>query len=108
MRLKPTLHGEPDTIQTDLREGISTKRHEFIEKGKKDAFVVFEGEDGTPFWRRENDGIRFVFTDLDFRKALALTARPESFLDHTVTDTDGGEFLRYYREAWEKHTAPIP
>jgi hypothetical protein len=95
----------PDKLETILTEGVATKRHEFIEKGKKDAFVVFEGEEHTPYWRREDDGIRFVYTDLDYGTALATAQQPNSFLEHTVID-DGREFLRYYREAWEKHTAP--
>src|ERR1044072_3109000 len=93
----------PEALETSLKAGVATKRHEFIEKGSNDAFVVFEAEEDTPFWRRQGDGIRFVYTDLTYAKALAIASQPGSFLVHTVTDTDGEEFVRYYTEARTNH-----
>lgn len=92
-----------DQLQTTLKKGVPTKRHEFITKGQTDAFVVFEGEEECPFWRRVGDGIRFVYTDLTYEAALATAGQTNSFLDHVVTETDGGEFLDYYWQAVSKH-----
>lgn len=92
-----------DQIQTDLRAGVSTKRHEFAAGTDPDVFVVFEGEEECPFWRRDDDGIRFVYTDLTFERALSTANQPESFLGHSVHDADGQEFLSYYQEARQKH-----
>lgn len=95
----------PEALKTNLKDGVVTKRHEFIEKNQQeDAFVVFGGEEQTPFWRR-SDGIRFVYTNLDYSRALATADQQDSFLDHTIVECDGSEFLRYYREAWNNHKA---
>jgi hypothetical protein len=92
----------PEKLETSLKAGMVTKRHEFSERGEKAAFVVFEGEEQRPFWRRESGDIRFVFTDLSYHGALAVARQPNSFLDHTTMDSNGGEFLRYYREAYSR------
>lgn len=80
------------------------KRHEFVMAGQEDAvFVVFTGHEDTPFWRREGDGIRFVYTNLSFSAARALSEMPDSRLAHSTSDTTEEEFNRYYNEATEKH-----
>lgn len=95
----------PDARETALKPGVATKRHEFVSLDtKNDALVVFEGEEDVPFWRRGGDGIRFSFTNLTLAQVVTTSERSDSFLTHSIFDTDGGEFMEYYRQAWENHT----
>ena len=76
------------------------KRLEFVMKGMEGhAYVVFEGHEANPFWRRVGDGIRFVYTNLTYRQVCAWADEPESGITHTIADTTEEEFKDYYKAA---------
>ena len=95
-------------VTGEVRKEGKTKRHEFSAiDGRNDAFIVFEGKEDEPFWRREGDGIRFVYTDLDFATALMLTNREPNKFSHKIFETDFEEFYKYFEEAHSNHQVPI-
>ncbi len=88
------------------RTGTKVNRHEFYTPNEKGgaAYVVFDGAEDTPFWNRPNDGIRFVYTNWNYRHCMHLARRRE--LVHVAVLCDGSEFYCYRDEARRKHKEP--
>jgi len=77
-------------------------RHEFSAASVLDTFVVFQSMEGAPFWRRDDNGIRFVFCDLTYDICAAIAEKRNSLLRHAQFDTTVEEFREYFREALGK------
>ena len=80
------------------------RRLEFRVTGDPDIFIVFEEHFDMPFWRSEEDGIRFVYTNnLNYTNVKAFVKRGTA--SRTTFPSSHAEFKRYQKTALARHIA---